>query len=183
MCASASLHFIVGRGFSDTSLSLGPARAVHEEASAGFPQLCLLRCCSEREWLGLFVCGPGDLAAISKSNCQNKPKFAAFMRSSQLRGRGLIHIQPFFFYCPNVSSAEFPVPIFQVQTTDSTAAEIRYFHIHNVFFFFPIKALTDLCSLPSWLHWTHRLVTFAWRNLSFPLCTSEGAFSFNLSSL
>lgn len=36
--------------------------------------------------------GLGDLSSVSKSNCQNKPKFIGVMRSSQLRGRGFVHI-------------------------------------------------------------------------------------------
>lgn len=60
------------------------------------------------------------------------------MRSSQLRGRGLIHIQPFFifFYCPNVSSAEFPNLFPSSNYWLDLSWNLLFPYSHILFFFF-----------------------------------------------
>lgn len=144
MFAIAFLDLIVIHGFYNIFLTLGPAKPIDEEASTRFPQLYLQMLF--RRWHRLFV-RPRWPAGISKSNCQNKPKFTGFMWGSQLRRRGFIHIPGWhsaIFYSPNVSSLEFP----KISSSSNYWLDLSWNQLFQYAELF-MKALTEHCSLPS----------------------------------
>lgn len=130
--------------FTTSSWPLGlPNPSTRKQALAS--RSSIYRCFSDDDTGCLS--GPGDLRGISKSNCQNKPKFTGFMWGSQLRRRGFIHIPGWhsaIFYSPNVSSLEFP----KISSGSNYWLDLSWNQLFQYAELF-MKALTEHCSLPS----------------------------------
>lgn len=88
MFAVPSLELTIICGFYSVFLTLGLRRG---RGSQRFRPAALSADAFSDDDAGCLS-GPGDLSSVSKSNCQNKPKFIGVMRSSQLRGRGFVRI-------------------------------------------------------------------------------------------
>lgn len=149
MFAISSLELIIICGFTASSWPLGllnPSASTRKWVLASRSSIC--RCFSDDDTGCL--CGPGDLPSISKSNCQNKPKFTGVMRGSQLRGRGFIHITGWYssiFYSPSLLSPEVPKVLQVLWTNRLTWPQLKSaIWIKTTFFF--MKVLTEHYSLP-----------------------------------
>lgn len=158
MFVIASLHLIGVRGFSDTSLSLGPARAVHEEASDRLPAALSADAAQSANDSGCLcpaqvTCPPSQSPTV-KTNQSSPHSWEAV--SWEGEASSIFSHFFYFFYCPNVSSAEFPNLFPGSNYWLDLSWNLLFPYSHILFFFFSIKALTELCSLPSWQHWTHR---------------------------
>lgn len=137
MFVIASLHLIGVRGFSDTSLSLGPARAVHEEASDRLPAALSADAAQSVNDSGCLcpaqvTCPPSQSPTV-KTNQSSPHSWEAVSwegEASSIFSHFLFFFTALMFHQQNFQT------FFQVQTTDLTSAEMCYFHIHIFFFFF-----------------------------------------------
>lgn len=171
------LILVVVGGFYNILLTPGPAEPVNEEASARLPQLYAAD--AAREGDPGCLSSPGDPPGVSKSNCQNKPKFPRIQeRQQSYEGK----VREASSMLPNGLQLVSALLTFhrkrfwlflQVQTADSTLADISCYNTRSAF----IKAPAERCSLPSWLHRKRRLLTCLAKS-ELPLCMSEETFSF-----
>lgn len=144
MFAVPSLELIIICGFYSVFLTLGPSAWMRKRVLSSIPDAF-----SDDD--AGCLSSPGDLSSVSKSNCQNKPKFTGVMRSSQLKGRGFVHIMGWcraIFFSPisfvTRSSSDF-FKFFGLNHRPDISCN-QLFHYSSVLL---KKAITECYTLPS----------------------------------